>query len=468
METIVYLHLASVYEASESTGVVPVRVNYKFFTNLNWQKLSSGAAMRFFSIALTLAVLNIAGQALALERGDSGPEVANVQRCLQRLGYYNGPVNGRFGPLTESAVRQFQRAKGIDAIGLVGPQTQQALQAGCHSKSNVLKVGSRGSAVTRLQQNLQTLGFYDGPITGYFGQETRRAVIRFQQYAGLRADGIAGASTLQAIRADLSAKPNNGYGGDLNSEVDNYPNALNEGDAGPEVLQLQRSLSQLGYFRANPTGNFGYVTKDAVVRFQRDYGLTPNGIVDARTWTAISSASGNGNSAIVNPTPINPTPVHSTNANYGCSPTSGYICLGETSQRVVAIQQSLLEQGFFRGEVTGYYGVATRDAVVQFQRAVGLNPTGFVDFQTWQALGFSNNGTPVVTHPVAKNRYVVIVPIRDSETLDEVRQYVPEAFAAKSKLGSYVNAGAFPDRSQAEKHSRFLRDRGFDARVEYF
>ena len=43
-----------------------------------------------------------------------------------------------------------------------------------------LSVGSRGAQVTELQKTLTTLGFYSGPITGYFGNLTKQAVIKFQ------------------------------------------------------------------------------------------------------------------------------------------------------------------------------------------------------------------------------------------------------------------------------------------------
>ncbi len=452
METIGYLHLASSNEASQSIEVVPVRVSSQFFTNLNWKKISLSAAMRFLSVALTMAVFSIAGQALALERGSSGSQVRNVQKCLQKLGYFNGPVNGNYGPLTEEAVKKFQRAKGISAIGKVGPQTERSLQAACQSKqsggssSNVLKVGSRGSAVSSLQQNLQRLGYYNGPITGYFGQETQQAVTRFQQSYGLQADGIAGGRTTDAIRVSL--RQNNGVGGD------NLPNGLNEGDVGSEVTQLQRDLRQLGYFRANPTGSFGPLTRDAVINFQRDRGLIPNGIADTQTLATISRA-------LATASPAN-------TGNSGCSVTSGYICLGESSPRVLAVQQRLQERGFFRGDTSGYYGPATRDAVAQFQRYVGLSGTGFVDFQTWQALGLTNLGTPVGRSPVSQSQYVVVVPIQGNDTLSRVRQFIPNATQAKSKLGNYVNAGAFRDRSEAERLSKALRDRGLDARVQYF
>jgi peptidoglycan hydrolase-like protein with peptidoglycan-binding domain len=53
----------------------------------------------------------------------------------------------------------------------------------------------------------------------------------------------------------------------------------------------------------------------------------------------------------------------------------------------------------------GYYCRVTRDAVVQFQRERGLAPTGFVNFNTWQALGFNTNQTsPAVQQPQNNNR----------------------------------------------------------------
>lgn len=306
-----------------------------------------------------------------------------------------------------------------------------------------MRLGSRGQAVTQLQQNLRRLRFFNGPITGYFGSETQQAVARFQQSSGIRADGIVGSRTRQAILVSLNQRPD-GVGG----EGDSLPNALNVGDAGTQVTQLQTALQQLRYINFNPTGYFGPTTRDAVARFQRDYGLVPNGIADSRTLATITRAL-----ASVNP---------------GCVANRGDICLGENSQRVVAVQQRLRDWGFLNDNINGLYGPATKDAVAQFQRYYGLNPTGFVDFQTWQALRLGNTGGPTAGNPTPQNRYVVVVPIYNQDTLNIVRQYVRNAFPAQSRLGDYVNAGAFSDRADAEKLSKQLRDRGLDARVDYF
>lgn len=59
--------------------------------------------------------------------GSSGPEVSALQLRLRRLGFYDGPVDGIYGPRTEEAVRRFQSSVGLKPDGLVGPSTRSAL-----------------------------------------------------------------------------------------------------------------------------------------------------------------------------------------------------------------------------------------------------------------------------------------------------------------------------------------------------
>lgn len=62
-----------------------------------------------------------------LKRGSSGADVEELQRKLIAKGINIGPVDGLFGPKTEDAVRRFQERHGLQADGIVGPQTQGAL-----------------------------------------------------------------------------------------------------------------------------------------------------------------------------------------------------------------------------------------------------------------------------------------------------------------------------------------------------
>ncbi len=484
------------------------------------------------TVFIAIAIASVPWQAAVaqIRRGQSGAEVNYIQSCLRKLGYFQGNITGNFGPKTENAVRSFQQAKGINAIGVVGPRTQRALDRRCRRtssrtrtqprsrSSNQLTVGSSGDTVIQLQQNLQRLGFYRGVITGNFQNLTLAAVKEFQQARGLVPDGVVGNRTQREIRISLNNINNQtnpssnqltvGSSGDaviqlqqnlqrlgfyrgvitgnfqemtvvavkefqqarglvpdgvvgnrtqreitisLNDtqpqppspqnpgRVDPFPNALNQGDVGSRVVELQRALRELRYLTVNPTGVFGNLTKDAVARFQQDNGLIGNGIADNQTIAAMSQALDR---------------LFST-----CTPARGDMCLGENSQRVTAVQKRLQERGLFPGNPTGYYDQVTSTAVTQFQRSSGLNPTGFVDSRTFQALGLGNN---------SQNRYVVVVPLRDDDTLDKVRQLVPQAFRAESPLGAYVNAGNFRDRSDAEKRTQMLRSQGIDARVTYF
>jgi len=72
-----------------------------------------------------VALVEPAGQRRAtLYRGvDHGVLVQTLQRLLGLV------PDGRFGPLTEAAVRRFQLARGLDADGIVGPLTWRALDA---------------------------------------------------------------------------------------------------------------------------------------------------------------------------------------------------------------------------------------------------------------------------------------------------------------------------------------------------
>lgn len=134
---------------------------------------------------------------------------------------------------------------------------------------------------------------------------------------------------------------------------------------------------------------------------------------------------------------------------------------GSTGEAVERIQ---LRLGI---PIDGVYGAQTESAVRDFQQRQGLQVDGVAGPETLRALGLSDlvggGGNPGSD----SGSYVVVVPGNTTVLLNRVRRFQPAAFLARSDRGTYVRAGAFAQRSAAERISRQLRDNGLDARVAY-
>ena len=123
-----------------------------------------------------------------LEFGDRGKAVARVQRALGIT------ADGVFGPDTLQAVRSFQQRAGLIVDGIVGPQTRLALDLlGVGGPKGLLRLNDRGRAVKIVQR---ALGI---SADGIFGRQTLAAVRSFQKRAGLAVDGIVGPQTRAAL-----------------------------------------------------------------------------------------------------------------------------------------------------------------------------------------------------------------------------------------------------------------------------
>lgn len=129
--------------------------------------------------------------------GAAGDAVRDLQRRLATAGFDPGAVeHGRYGEATETAVRAFQVARGLEVNGVSDLQTWTAIvEAGYQLGDRLLYLRrpmQRGDDVAELQRRLGMLGFDPGRIDGIFGPSTALALTEFQSNAGLPADGIAG------------------------------------------------------------------------------------------------------------------------------------------------------------------------------------------------------------------------------------------------------------------------------------
>jgi hypothetical protein len=137
------------------------------------------------------------------------PAVAALQVTLRHHHVYQGPVDGVVGAGTTAAVMRFQRSHGLMPDGVVGPKTRRAF--GRFAKhvlgSRPLAPGMTGWDVAELQFALAWHGFPNASIDGAFGGHAERALIKFQRWAHLTPDGVAGPGTFRALRAPLPRCP---------------------------------------------------------------------------------------------------------------------------------------------------------------------------------------------------------------------------------------------------------------------
>jgi peptidoglycan hydrolase-like protein with peptidoglycan-binding domain len=157
---------------------------------------------RRLALALPLLVVALALAAAASGAAAISPGVAALQVALRAHGLYTGTIDGIRGPATTRAIRALQRRARIAVDGVPGPQTRHALGrfARHHLGSRPLRLGLVGWDVAALQFELAFHGFPSGAFDGDFGPHVQGALRRFQRWAGVRADGIAGPATLAALR----------------------------------------------------------------------------------------------------------------------------------------------------------------------------------------------------------------------------------------------------------------------------
>ena len=136
-----------------------------------------------------------------LYRGGTGDAVKTLQEKLNAKGFDSGNVDGIFGAKTYAAVTAFQKANGLGVDGIVGKLTWAKLYDATPVNVTpvtiqpMLRTGSRGDAVRKLQELLNALGYDCGSVDGIFGSKTYAAVLAFQKANGLGADGIVGPLT---------------------------------------------------------------------------------------------------------------------------------------------------------------------------------------------------------------------------------------------------------------------------------
>lgn len=133
---------------------------------------------------------------------------------------------------------------------------------------DVLKVGSTGNSVKELQTKLISLGYLNTNATGYYGNQTKSAVLKFQAKNGLKQDGIAGKQTLEALAKVGTSSTTSVSRGSTNTY---------------SIKDVQSALKNLGFYNGKIDGIAGSKTKTALINFQKNNGLVADGILGPKT-----------------------------------------------------------------------------------------------------------------------------------------------------------------------------------------
>ena len=122
-----------------------------------------------------------------------------LQQNLAAAGYYDGEVDGIYGPKTVGAVEELQRASGLPVTGTVDKATAEALQAELAALGGVAAQEAVATTAA-VQQTLKLTGFWDGPVDGMWTPELTEAVQGIPDRVGRRADRERGCRHHRRLR----------------------------------------------------------------------------------------------------------------------------------------------------------------------------------------------------------------------------------------------------------------------------
>ncbi len=98
-----------------------------------------------------------------------------LQQSLRDTGYYDGEVDGVYGPATVDAIESLQKAHGLPVTGTVDKATASALQDDLAAKGGAIAQDAVASTAA-VQQTLRLAGFWDGPVDGQWTPELTKAL----------------------------------------------------------------------------------------------------------------------------------------------------------------------------------------------------------------------------------------------------------------------------------------------------
>ena len=158
-----------------------------------------------------------------IKPGETSKAVMELQTKLIDMGFLKTKATGLYKNQTIEAIKKFQSENNLEATGIADVATQEALYSCIKNNEEkdaisvtdgreysskdeqfkrTLTRASEGDDVKLVQNRLKELGFFDGPISGYYMNQTIAAVKRFQYFNGLEQDGVCNELTWNSLLND--------------------------------------------------------------------------------------------------------------------------------------------------------------------------------------------------------------------------------------------------------------------------
>lgn len=357
-----------------------------------------------------------------LRLGSAGSTVTTIQSALNTISQNYpsipkiNPVNGFFQESTENAVIAFQRIFSSTPDGIVGKATWyqiiriyvavkklaelqsegQTWYNNTWEYPDAIKLGDRGLKVSHLQYMLSVIADFVPRIpavsvTGYFDEQTRQAVLAYQNYISLPETGEVGTIAWDAIYELFYAIESTVF-----QDAALFP--FDKTQEATTILQLQQQLRRLSdAYPSVPapslTGQLDSETRQALLSWQAYSGLPRTGTPNNLTLQSIADAA--GDLSFAESTRAFQFPGKeltkgqrdpSLTREQRMHPRLFYVGMPIRTLQTMLRSISRLNENIPAVVPDGIYGNDTVRSVTAFQRQFGLPVTGVVNQGTWNRI----------------------------------------------------------------------------------
>ena len=323
--------------------------------------------------------------------GSSGKYVTQIQERMRDLGYYEGNISGSFQGHTRNAVKAFQTRNGLNADGVVGQETWDALfnlsdVAGVDDPPRVITAQSAPAFHIVVDVTNQAVTVYARSLTGEYDIVVKQMLCS----TGTKENpSDIGDFVLSGRKARWCYFPKWG-------DYAQYWTKINGGIAFHSVIYREvntQSLSLKSYRKLGSRASHG------CIRLQVADAKWIYDNVEAGTVVTITDslpADPELKSSLVKPDlnrtnmlPVaTPYPTEKPVYISGAVPPQSLTAMrtGDSGENVYWLQCKLTELGYYTGTCSGTYLAGTEKAVSAFQKAMSIRVTGIADKDTLSVL----------------------------------------------------------------------------------